>query len=100
MKKYFISFSFLVNGQVSQGNMETSYYKKIEGMEDIKNISRSIERDLCISQDSVVIQNFILMKPSVKRVIMHYINNTKVVIKAITNLLLNRKNKYDLKEYE
>lgn len=58
-RKYFISFTFKTSNGSGFGNIETSYSKKINGMDDINTISRSIEQDLGLQENSLVILNFV-----------------------------------------
>lgn len=56
--KYFISYSFAFGNGMGFGNTETHTDFKIRGIDDIKKISRSIEKDFNYPEGSVVIMNF------------------------------------------
>lgn len=60
MHKYFISYVFSIgHPNHGFGNIETKYGKEIESMDDINLISRSIERDTRLKENSLVILHYI-----------------------------------------
>ncbi|RKO61809.1 hypothetical protein Cdeb_01304 [Caldibacillus debilis GB1] len=58
MYKYFISYSVAYGYGFGFGHTETHTDFQIRGIDDIRRISRSIEKDFNYPQGSVVIINF------------------------------------------
>lgn len=59
MIKYFISYNYRNGNDFGYGNFEHQRDNEIKDIHDIRNISRRIEHDFNLPDNSVVIINFI-----------------------------------------
>lgn len=65
MYKYFVSYSYSFGGTLGFGNSESNVSFEIKRIQDVVNISRSIEKDLGYPANSLVILNYQLIESSV-----------------------------------
>ncbi len=59
MIRYFISYNYRCANGFGFGNAEARRNKEIEGIDDIAEISRRLEKDMNYIENSLVIINFI-----------------------------------------